>query len=216
MRPYLRVANVFEDEIRLGDLKEMDFPPDIFAKFALRSGDILLNEGQSPEYLGRPAMYRGEPGRFAFTNSLLRFRAGPEVLPEWALLVFRRHLHAGRFVKEVRITTNIAHLSAARFKSIEFPVPPIEVQAEIVKRTQETLDMITRMVSGVHAAARRGERLRQAVLADAFAGRLVPQDPTDEPASVLLERIRTERAAASKPTRTRRGPRPDPAQEALS
>jgi len=216
MRPYLRVANVFEDEIRLNDVKEMSFPPDVFARFALCPGDILLNEGQSPEYLGRPAMYRGEPGRLAFTNSLLRFRAMPGILPEWALLVFRRHLHAGRFVKEVRITTNIAHLSATRFKSIEFPVPPMEVQTAIVKRTQGHLDMISRMAPEVEVAERRGERLRQAVLADAFAGRLLPQHHTDEPASVLLEYIRAERATAPKPKRAWRGPQPDPAQEALS
>jgi EcoEI R protein C-terminal/Type I restriction modification DNA specificity domain len=108
MRPYLRVANVFEDRIDIGDLMEMDFSDELFERFQLSKGEILLNEGQSPEYLGRPAMYRGVPEKVAFTNSLLRFRANDNVDPEWALLVFRRHMHAGRFVREVRITTNIA------------------------------------------------------------------------------------------------------------
>jgi type I restriction enzyme, S subunit len=61
MRPYLRVQNVFEDRIDLEDVLEMDFPPNDFQKFQLKPGDILLNEGQSPELLGRPAM-RGSIG----------------------------------------------------------------------------------------------------------------------------------------------------------
>ena len=204
MRPYLRVANVFEDRIDLKDVKEMDFPPDLFEHFKLHPGDILLNEGQSPEYLGRPAMYRGKLDEYAFTNSLLRFQAKADVLPEWALLVFRRHMHARRFIKEVRITTNIAHLSATRFKSVEFPIPPLGEQKRIVKETRELLDNIVRMSAALDAAGRRAEKLRQSVLAEAFSGRLVPQDPHDEPASALLERIRAERAAQPKPKRTRR------------
>ncbi|MFY1634013.1 hypothetical protein ACN27F_12145 [Solwaraspora sp. WMMB335] len=198
MRPYLRVANVFEDRIDLRDVMQMDFPPEVFERFRLTPGDILLNEGQSPEYLGRPAMYRGEPAEMAFTNSLLRFRAYEGIDPEWALLVFRRHMHAGRFIKEVRITTNIAHLSASRFKEVEFPVPPIEEQRAIVAQTKERLDGLTRLADSVQLAGVRAGRLREALLAEAFAGRLVEQDPADEPASELLARIRAQRVKVPK------------------
>lgn len=196
MRPYLRVANVFEDRIDLSDIMEMNFPPDVFERFRLVPGDILLNEGQSPEYLGRPAMYRGSPKEVAFTNSLLRFKAGPGIHPEWALLVFRRHMHAKRFVREVRITTNIAHLSATRFKSVEFPIPPLDEQMSIVAETKRRLEYVSRMSDASDRAVIQTQNLRQALLAEAFAGRLVPQDPNDEPASELLARIRAERAAA--------------------
>ncbi|KAB1941873.1 restriction endonuclease subunit S [Micromonospora sp. ALFpr18c] len=196
MRPYLRVANVFEDRIDTSDVKEMDFPPTIFDKFQLRVGDILLNEGQSPELLGRPAMYRGNPKEVAFTNSLLRFRASPGVDPEWALLVFRRHLHARRFLKEVRITTNIAHLSAARFKEVEFPIPPLVEQKAIVAHARDSLARVDRLLREIEQARSRALLLRTSLLAEASAGRLAPQDPNDEPASELLVRIQTERAAA--------------------
>ena len=62
MKPYLRVANVFEDRIDTSSIKEMHFEEAEFEKYKLRDGDVLwLNEGQSPELLGRPAIYRGEP-----------------------------------------------------------------------------------------------------------------------------------------------------------
>lgn len=202
MRPYLRVANVFEDRIDLGDVMEMDFPSEVFERFKVNPGDILLNEGQSPQYLGRPAMYRGDPDKYAFTNSLIRFRARPDVLPEWALLVFRRHMHARRFIQEVRITTNIAHLSATRFKSVEFPIPPLRTQKRIVDSTNEILTDITRMGTALNTGRRHSDQLRRAILTDAFTGRLVPQDPSDEPASALLERVR-----AARPAQTKRGRR---------
>ena len=61
MKPYLRVANVFEDRINTSSIMEMHFEGAEFDKYRLRYGDVLLNEGQSPELLGRPAIYVGEP-----------------------------------------------------------------------------------------------------------------------------------------------------------
>ncbi|MET8084305.1 restriction endonuclease subunit S [Micromonospora sp. NPDC005237] len=206
MRPYLRVANVFEDRIDTTDVMEMDFPPPVFEKFQLRDGDILLNEGQSPELLGRPAMYRGTPAEVAFTNSLLRFRVGEGIDPEWALLVFRRHMHAGRFSQEVRITTNIAHLSAGRFKAIEFPVPPLVEQRSMVDQAKVALAGVDRLAAAVDQAERHASALRASLLLEAFSGRLVPQDPTDEPAFELLARIRAGRVAAP-PKQSRRSRR---------
>lgn len=196
MKPYLRVANVFEDRIDTSDVMEMHFEPEAFERSRLVVGDILLNEGQTPELLGRPAMYRGDPPDVAFTNSLLRFRAAAGIEPQWALLVFRHHMHSGRFTRESRITTNIAHLSAARFKSVEFPVPPAEEQRRIVDEFAKQSSFIDACERAVDAGLRRSTALRRSVLKSAFEGRLVPQDPSDEPASVLLERIRAERAAS--------------------
>ncbi|MEU7566636.1 restriction endonuclease subunit S [Streptomyces fradiae] len=213
MRPYLRVANVYEDRIDVSDLKEMDFSG-VFEKFRLHSGDVLLNEGQSPELVGRPAIYRGEPPNVAFTNSLIRFRGRPGVLPEWALLVFRRHMHVGRFKREARITTNIAHLSAARLKGIEFPIPPVSEQEQLIKLASERFSALDRMIAALRKQQQQAAALRRSLLAEAFAGRLVPQDPADEPATILLERIRAEREAAGAAKPRRRAPRRAPAQRA--
>jgi type I restriction enzyme S subunit len=197
MRRYLRVANVFEDRIDTSDVMSMHFDDDEFARFRLRPGDILLNEGQSPHLLGRPAMYRGDPADVAFTNSLLRFRCGPDVLPEWALLVFRRHLHAKRFMRESQITTNIAHLSAGRFKIVEFPVPPTDEQRRIVAEVDERLAAIAQLRGTIAQQRSRTAALRLSILAAAFSGELAPRDPDDEPAPALLDRIVAQRAASN-------------------
>jgi type I restriction enzyme S subunit len=172
MHPYLRVANVFEDRIDTADVMSMHFSDKEFAQFRLQPGDILLCEGQTPELLGRPAMYRDIPEEVCFTNSLLRFRSNPDIDPSWALLVFRRHLHAGRFAKESRITTNIAHLSAGRFVTIEFPKPPLAEQRAIVARVEAELSILStsQMAIGLHL--RKAHHLRKALLHTAFQGRL--------------------------------------------
>lgn len=163
MRPYLRVANVFEDRIDTSDVKEMDFSG-CFERFKLYPGDVLLNEGQTPELLGRPAIYRGIPENIAFTNTLIRFRAGPRVTPEWALAVFRHHMHSGRFTRESRITTNIAHLSATRFKTVEFPVPPLDEQRRIVDILEDHLSRLDAAQASSAAAIRRSDIFETAAL----------------------------------------------------
>ncbi len=181
MKPYLRVANVFEDRIDSSDVMSMNFEPQEFERFKLRNGDILLNEGQTPEWLGRPAIYRGEPADVAFTNSLIRFIPHDGISVEWALLVFRRHMHAGRFKKESTITTNIAHLTLGRFRSVEFPIPPSKVQDQIVEQTGSALDTLDRQEQQIQRAIAEGRALRRSILAAAFSGRLTSDKRVSAP-----------------------------------
>lgn len=198
MMPYLRVANVHENRIDLSDVKEMDFPPQQLSRYELRPGDILLNEGQSPEFVGRPAMYRGELPGVCFTNSLIRFRPFDFVDGEYALLVFLRHLQFGRFQREAQITTNIAHMAAGRFKKVEFPVPPMDEQRAIVEDVRRDLSLLSAFESELKISLRRADTLRAAILAAAFRGELVPQDPADEPATELLARVRADHPAPAR------------------
>ena len=205
MRPYLRVANVLEDQLDLLDVKEMNFEPHELPKFEIKPGDVLLNEGQSPELLGRSAVYNGEIDGCCIQKTLLRFRAFEGIDPRFAQIVFRHYMHSGRFRRIARITTNIGHITRVRFVEMEFPLPPTSEQEEIVNRF-EAIDTNIKHLSREIAGSLRVQ-LRRCILAAAFSGKLVPQDPADEPASVLLERIAVERRAAEgpRPRHPRRG-----------
>jgi type I restriction enzyme S subunit len=171
----------------------MNFAPDEFHTYRLRDGDVLLNEGQSKELVGRPAIYHDELPGVCFTNTLVRFRATEAVLPEFALLVFLYYMKARMFERISKITTNIAHLGAARFAEMSFPIPSIQEQQEIIDRVAEHISNNRYLVEELRKQRQQVTAFRQSVLKSAFSGRLVRQDWNDEPASMLLERIAAER-----------------------
>jgi len=172
MRPYLRVANVFEARIDTSDVMWMNFTPVEFEKYRLCYGDILLNEGQTPELVGRPAMYRDEVPDCCYQKTLLRFRAYKGLLPQFALTVFRAYMHNRRFTRAASITTNIAHLTAEKFVEIEFPLPPLAEQTRIVAEVERRLSVVEELESVVAANLQRATRLRQSILQKAFTGKL--------------------------------------------
>lgn len=96
------------------------------------------------------------------------------------------------------------HLYLRDLRAMQLPAPPLEEQRAIASALAGDIAGVVRLDAAVTAAHRRAEALRRSVLAAAFRGDLLPQDPSDEPASVLLERIVAERAAAPKPSRRRR------------
>jgi len=166
----------------------MNFPPEEYAKYALRYGDILLNDGQSPELVGRPAMYRDEVPGACFQNHIIRFRAGDAVIPEFALVVFRHYLHSGVFKAAARWTTNIATLSQGRFSSLPMPIPPLDEQRRIVDEARRRLEMSSEQEADVRAALGGLPDMEAELLVAAVEGALTPQDEGDEPASELLSR----------------------------
>jgi type I restriction enzyme S subunit len=136
LRPYLRVANVGDDELFLSDILSMNFEEKNFERYRLRSGDILLNEGQSLELVGRCAIYGDEIPDCCFQKTLLRFRCGPDLLPEFAYGWFRRCFHLGVFSRVAARTTSMAHLTARTFSGLSIPVPPLDVQREVIERVE--------------------------------------------------------------------------------
>ena len=172
MRPYLRVANVYENRIDTRDVMEMNFTPAEAERFSLSFGDILLNEGQSRELVGRPAMFHGEVSGACFQNTLIRFKAQTFVDPRYALSLFRYYFHAGNFQNVCKWTTNIAHLGAERFASMPFPLAPLPEQ----KRIADKLDALLARVDACRGRLDRVpailKRFRQSVLAAATSGEL--------------------------------------------
>ncbi len=97
--------------------------------------------------------------------------------------------------RQIGSGNNQPALNKSRVQEILFPLPPMAEQTRIVAEVERRLSVIQQTEATVEASLARAERLRQSILKQAFSGKLVPQDPDDEPASVMLERIRAEREA---------------------
>nr|WP_145485379.1 MULTISPECIES: restriction endonuclease subunit S [Streptomyces] len=154
--PYLRVANVHLGRIDYADVNTMGFTSAEREVYGLKPGDILLNEGQSLELVGRSAIYDGAEGNFCFQNTLIRFRSGADVLPAYAQLVFERWLATGVFAAIAKQTTSIAHLGGDRFGKLLFPLIPVARQRRIV----EVLASCTELERGIEKSITKLRNLR--------------------------------------------------------
>ena len=139
LHPYLRVANVYDGYIDTSSLLRMPFTEPEFVRYRLEPGDILLNEGQSRELVGRCAQYYGHPRDCCFQNTLVRFRASDIITNRFAFLVFRHFFYSGIFSGIARQTTSVAHLGVTRFANLILPLPSLTEQVEIA----ENIDMIS-------------------------------------------------------------------------
>lgn len=141
-RKYLRVANVYDGYIDTSDVGEMDFSDTEFSTYRLRQGDVLLNEGQSRELVGRSAIFRDEVVDCCFQNTLIRFRSGASILPEFAHYFFQYCQYTSRFVQISKQTTSIAHLGVLRFARMKFPLISLNAQRSVVSAISSVVEAI--------------------------------------------------------------------------
>ena len=114
--------------------------------------------------------------------------------------------------RRIKTTAGQSGVSGSDLKEMPIPLPPLAEQHRMVAEVERQMSVIQKAEATVDASLKRVERLRQSILKQAFLGQLVPQDPNDEPASVLLERIRAEREASqARPKPKPPAPRKTPA-----
>lgn len=163
-RPYLRVANVFDGYIDASEVFEMDFSDAEFQAYRLQAGDVLLNEGQSRELVGRSAIFRDEVKACCFQNTLIRFRASDSVMPEYAHFYFQYCQYTGRFAQISKQTTSIAHLGVQRFSEMRFPLVDLGVQEQIVN----LVGAVTSSIQGLAARMEAAKKLKAAILREVW------------------------------------------------
>jgi len=195
---YIRAANITNNGFELADVLDMEFKPHEFKQYQLKKGDILLSEASgSPEQVGKPAVWRDQIPNCCFHNTVIRFR--PIYLAsEYFLLVFKDFYSNGVF-SNISSGVGINHLSANKFSAIPVPLAPLEEQEEIVQEVESRLSICDQLEATIIENLQKAEALRQSILKQAFEGKLVPQDPNDEPAEKLLEQIRLERQEKRSP-----------------
>jgi len=190
---YIRAANITENGLALTDVMDMEFTPDDFQRYQLKYGDILLSEASgSPDQVGKPALWRNQIPNCCFQNTVIRLRLLDSLNNEYFLLLFKNFYANGVFAKTAS-GVGINHLSANKFASLAAPLAPVNEQTQIVQEIDSRLSIIDQLEQTITTTLQQAESLRQSILHKAFAGQLVPQDANDEPASVLLARIRAAR-----------------------
>lgn len=186
--PYLRVANVQRGFLDLSEVKKIFVPKETVKELRLQHGDVLFNEGGDLDKLGRGWIWEEQLPVCIHQNHVFRARlfipGSWNKIVSWYANVLGRQL----FMQLGKQTTNLASLSLAKLKRFPVPIMDGTEAKEIVSRADDALSVIDKHVGEIARQLAATGSLRQAVLMAAFSGELVAQDPSDEPASMLLQR----------------------------
>jgi len=163
-------------------------------KFKLKNNDILFNNTNSAELVGKTAIFRGEIENCVFSNHITRIRVDESLtIPEWATLLLLWQQQLGIFERSCRRFVGQAGLERDRILLIEYPLPPLQEQKFIVSKIEELVSSSHRVQQSVEFALQASNEIQRSILTKAFAGELVSKDPKDESSPVFAEKIRTEK-----------------------
>lgn len=194
--PVLRIPNIGNGIIEQSDLKYADLPKKEFEELKLVPGDILIiRSNGSASLVGKSAVVKESDKDFTYAGYLIRLRLNQLLIDSNYLnLCFSSHDLRLQIEVPAKSTSGVHNINSQEVKQLRISIAPLEEQKEIVRRIKtffKSADIIQQQYQETKAHL---DQLDQSILAKAFRGELVPQDPDDEPASVLLERIRAERA----------------------
>jgi len=187
--PTIRTTDMgFDGSIELKDSPCISMTKNELEKFGLQDGDLVVT--RTGATIGKCALYDKSLGPVIPGAYLIRFRFKRNaIVPKFALRflmspVGQRLLVGG--------STAVAqpNVNATTISQFVIPIPPLAEQQEIVRRVEGLFALADQIEARFAKAKAQVDKLTPSLLARAFRGQLVPQDPTDEPASVLLERIR--------------------------
>ncbi len=204
--PFLRVANVLRGYLDLEEVHEIELFTGELDKLRLVPGDLLIVEGNgSPSQIGRMAIWKGDIEDCVHQNHIIRARLVGGLSSQYVETYWNSPTGASQVSQIASSTSGLYTLSVSKVSVLPIPLPPLAEQRRIVAEVERRLSVAQQAEAAVEASLARAERLRQSILKQAFSGKLVPQDPGDEPASALLERIRAEREAEAQAVAAAKG-----------
>ncbi|MCI0407230.1 MAG: restriction endonuclease subunit S [Acidobacteria bacterium] len=183
---FLRITDIQEGRVDWQKVPYCEISTQDLQKYSLEKGDIVF--ARSGATTGKSYMIWERPPA-VFASYLIRVKLFAQVLPEYMYTFFQTQAYWDQITTRGNAQPNA---NAQVLGGIVFPLAPIAEQKEIVASITALLQQVEAIGAAVEPARRRSEKLEQAILARAFRGELVSQDPNDEPASTLLDRIRRE------------------------
>lgn len=205
--PVLRLTSLKAGRIDLSETKLGDWSgvSDI-NRFLIQNGDYLVSRGNgSKDLVGRGGLVSGCAEDIAFPDTMIRIRLDAErVDPDYLSFVWSSQLIRVQIEQAAKTTAGIWKVSQPDLENVRLPLPTLNEQREIVRKIKALYEIAERVEARYIAAQASARRLTPLLLAKAFRGELIPQDPNDEHARVLLESIAVEQTTTVAQPRTRK------------
>jgi type I restriction enzyme, S subunit len=197
--PFLKVYNIVGQHVAF-DYRPQYVPSTTHEKELRKSrtlpGDVLMNIVGPP--LGKVAVVPDTYAEWNINQAITLFRPGPEVSTQWIYAVLSSGRNVAEVIHQTRGSVGQVNISLSQCRNFDIPVPPPPEQAEIIRRLGELFALADGLQRRYQDSVTRIEKLTPSVLAKAFRGELVPQDPRDEPAGEMLERMLAHRTSPPK------------------
>lgn len=171
--PVLRMGNIVDGKLTFNNLKYLPKSHPEFPELLLIKGDVLFNRTNSPELVGKTAVYHGHPEPCSFASYLIRVQVNPSLMPE--LISYYINSSYGRnWIKSV-VSQQVgqANVNGTKLQALAIPIPSLEEQSKIVEEVESSLSVAEEIEASIETNIKRAERLRQAILKKAFEGRLI-------------------------------------------
>jgi len=188
---FLRITDIQDGRVDWDAVPYCECSKEEHRKYRLESGDIVF--ARTGATTGKSYLITSCPDA-VFASYLIRLRVGKPIDVKYFALFLDSPAYWSQ-IMTVRKGSAQPGVNATILATLQIPLPPLAEQRRIVAEVERRLSVVAALEREVEAALARAARLRQSILKRAFEGRLVPQDPHDEPASALLERIRAAREA---------------------
>lgn len=185
------------------DLNLVDADVDKADTYSLRSGDVVINRVNSMTHLGKSLVVPDTLDSVLFESNMMKMRLSPLAYTEYVGLYLGSELGRKRLICNAKWAVNQASINQQDVKRTPIPFPPFEEQIIINEIVATQLSSIEAQEKAIAYGIMQAAAQRKNILKSAFSGQLVPQDPADELASLLLERIRAERQKGESSTKKR-------------
>jgi type I restriction enzyme S subunit len=173
---------------------------------ALRDGDVLITRAGPRSRAGVTCIVTGDQPRLMLCDKAYRVRVDRSKIHPQMLNLLLNSPEVLDAIDEMKtgISESGVNLTQAKFRELALSVPHKEEQTEIIRRVETLFAFADRLEARLETAQTAADRLTPSLLAKAFRGELVPQDPNDEPASELLKRLAMNAPLTAKTSRKAR------------
>ncbi len=204
--PFLKVYNIVDQRVAF------DYKPQFVSQAIHESelrksqvfpNDVLMNIVGPP--LGKVAVVPADHSAWNINQAITLFRPSTKITSQWIYILLCEGAPIRDVLARTKGSVGQVNISLSQCRAFEFQVPSVEEQTEIVRRVETLFAFADRLEARLAQAQTAATRLTPALLAKAFRGELVPQDPNDEPAAELLRRLQAQRATAVSASKTGTG-----------
>jgi type I restriction enzyme S subunit len=191
---FLRITDIQNNRVNWESVPYCPINNDEIDKYLLKDGDLLF--ARTGATVGKSFLIKGNIPKSVFASYLIRLRFPKEIFDKYVWYYFQSPLYWNQ-ITDKKVGTGQPNVNGTTLGKLEIIVAPFSEQQRIVSEIESRLSVCDKIEESIATSLQQAEALRQSILKKAFEGKLVEQDPNDEPASVLLERIKAEREKAA-------------------